>query len=308
MHKKKIKWIAVGGLNEFPNKIGRDFDIIIKDKKYVKVVQNIFINSLKKFNIKNIILKNEKFYGDVVIAYDKHWNYYELHINHYKMRSGFFSILPNWYGALSKVGNFYINPTCYAFKNYFSAKRDKVALIDYRKIKKPYWLKLYLNYKIKNKNLNFVSFSIVSIIYIISNPITSFINQFQWINGKILIFKYNHAQIYFIKNKKVKTHVLKYVKKYFMTYFRGIKCVDKNFFLRNMYFRSYKVNNKFLPFKFIFNFCFFFRSLSKKYSSEKLNFLYTLNKINNFKTCDIRTTNKNQILSDIVAGIKQIDN
>ena len=56
LKKKKIKWIVVGGLDNFPNKIGRDLDIILKDRKYIKIVQNTFINCLKKFNIKNIIL------------------------------------------------------------------------------------------------------------------------------------------------------------------------------------------------------------------------------------------------------------
>jgi len=309
LKKKKIKWIVVGGLDNFPNKIGRDLDIILKDKKYIKIVQNIFINCLKRLKIKNIILRNGKFYGDVLIAFDKHFNYYELDIKFYIMRSGIFSISPNWYGTLNKVGNFYIEPACFAFKNYFSARKiNKIILNDYRKIKKPYWLKLYLDYKIKNKNLNFVSFSIVSIIYMITNPLTSFINLFKGINNKILTSKYNHAPIYFIKNKKEETYVLKYVKKYLRIYFWGIKCIDKNFFLRNIYFRFYKVNNESWLSKFIFSFCFFFRSLSKKHKTEKFYFFYTLKKVKNFKTYDIGTTNKNQILSDIVGGIKQIDN
>ena len=70
IYKKKIKWIVIGGLNDFPNKIGRDMDIIIKDKKKIKVMQNTFINCLKKFNIKNIIFKND-FYGNLTIAFDK---------------------------------------------------------------------------------------------------------------------------------------------------------------------------------------------------------------------------------------------
>ena len=31
--KKNIKWVVVGGLDNFPNKIGRDVDIILKEKK-----------------------------------------------------------------------------------------------------------------------------------------------------------------------------------------------------------------------------------------------------------------------------------
>ena len=222
--------------------------------------------------------------------------------------SGFFSIEPNW-DSLKKIRNYYIDPSCYAFKNYFSAKKNSIELIDYKKIKKPYWLKLYLLYKFKNKNWNFLSFLIVSIFYIASNPITSFINLFQWIYGRILLMKYNHSQLYFLKNNKVKTHVLMYVKKNFTnSYFRGINCIDKSFFLKNIYFRFYTNNNKFMFFKFIFDFFLFFISLSKRFTYEKMSFCYTLDKTNKFKTCDIVTTNKNQILSDIVEGIKQIDN
>jgi len=303
MYKKKIKWIVIGGLNEFPDKIGRDMDIIVKDRKKIKVIQNIFINCLKKFNIKNIIFKND-FYGNLIIAFDKYFNYYELHICHNKIRSGFFSIQPSW-NALKKIDNYYIDPACYAFKNYFSAKKNSIELIDYKKIKKPYWLKLYLLYKFKNKNWNFLSFLIVSIFYIASNPITSFINLFQWIYGRILLMKYNHSQLYFLKNNKVKTHVLMYVKKNFTnSYFRGINCIDKSFFLKNIYFRFYTNNNKFMFFKFIFDFFLFFISLSKRFTYEKMSFCYTLDRTNKFKTCNIETTEKNRILAGIIKGIK----
>ena len=307
MYKKKIKWIVVGGLNEFPSKLGRDMDIIIKDKKNIKVIQNTFISCLKKFNIKNIIFKND-FYGNLTIAFDKQFNYYELHICPNKIRSGFFSILPNW-GALKKIGNYYIDPTCYAFKNYFSAKKKNIEIIDYDKIKRPYWFKLYFFYKHKNKNWNFFTFLIVSIFYIASNPITSFINLFQWVYVRILRMQYNHAQLYFIKNNKVKTQVLLYVKKYFTkSYFTGIKCIDESFFLKNIYFRFYTNKNKFMTLKFIFNFFLFFISLGKRFTHEKMSFCYTLDKVNRFKTCNFEKTGKNNVLADIMKGIKQIDN
>ena len=303
MYKKKIKWIVIGGLNEFPDKLGRDMDIIIKDRKKIKVIQNTFVNCLKKFNIKKIIFKND-FYGNLTIGFDKYLNYYELHICHNKIRSGFFSIQPNW-RALKKIGNYFIDPACYAFKNYFSAKKNSIELIDYKKIKKPYWLKLYLIYKLKNKNWNFISFLIVSIFYIFSNPISSFINLFQWMYGRILLMKYNHSQLYFLKNNKVKKNVLIYVNKYLTkSYFRGIKCVDESFFLKNIYFKFYTKNNKFTFFKFIFDFFLFFISLSKKFTYEKMSFCYTLKKSNKFETCDIETTRKNLILVDIIRGIK----
>ena len=52
----------------FQDKLGRDMDIIIKDRKTNNIViQNIFVNCLKKFDIKNIIYKND-FYGNLLIA------------------------------------------------------------------------------------------------------------------------------------------------------------------------------------------------------------------------------------------------
>jgi len=306
MQKKKIQWIVTGGLNNFPDKIGRDMDIIIKDNKKIKFIQNIFINCLKKFNIKNIIYKND-FYGNLIIGFDKYFNYYELHICPNKIRSGFFSIQPKW-DNLKKIENYYIDPTCYAFKNYFSAKKNYIELINYKKINKPYWFKLYLFYKLKNKNWNFLKFLIISIFYIVTNPIKSFINIFQWIKGKILLMQYNHSKLYLLENNKVKTQVLFYVKKYFTkNYFRGIKSIDESFFLKYIYFRLYK-NNKFMFSKSIFNFFLFFISLNKNFIYEKMSFCYTLDKKNKIDVYRIKSTNKKQILLDIIEGIKQINN
>jgi len=305
MYKKKIKWIVIGGLNEFPDKLGRDMDIIIKDKKQKHIIQNIFVNCLKKFDIKNIIYKND-FYGNLLIAFDKYFNYYELHICHNKIRSGFFSVEPNW-NSLKKIGNFYIDPSCYAFKNYFSAKTNVIKIINYDAINKPYWLKLYLLYKFKYKNWNFLTFLLVSIIYFTLNPILFFKNLFEWAYTRTLIMKYNHSQLYFLKNNKVKKNVLIYVNKYLTkSYFRGIKCVDESFFLKNIYFRFYANKNKFMPFKFILNFFLFFISLRKKFTYEKMCFCYTLNKPNKFKSCNIVKLNKNYILKSIISGIKNL--
>ena len=307
--KKNIKWVVVGGLDNLPNKIGRDVDIILKEKKNIKIIQKTFINCLKKFKITNIILKNEKFFGDVLIAFDDNFNYYELDIKPYSLRSSFFSISPNWNESFTKMGNFYIDSSCYAFKNYFSSrKRQKKVLSNFRNIKYPYWLKLYMDYKIKNKNLNFFSFSLISLLYIITNPISSFINLFKGLNDKISFAKYEHAPIFFIKNKKIEKNVLKYIDEYLLTIFRGVKCIDKSFFLRNIYFRFYKINDKNFFSKFIFNLFFFIRGFNNKNKFEKLNFFYTLNKNNNFKTCGIYKKNKKFILSTIVNGIKKIDN
>ena len=134
LKKKRIKWIVVGGLDHFPNKIGRDVDIILKEKKYIKIVQKIFTDCLKKFKITNIILKNEKFFGDVLIAYDNNFNYYELDIKHYSLRSSFFSISPSWNKPLTKIGNFYIDSSCYSFKNYFSARKSNKKILINLKI------------------------------------------------------------------------------------------------------------------------------------------------------------------------------
>ena len=82
----------------------------------------------------------------------------------------------------------------------------------------------------------------------------------------------------------LKKNVLIYVNKYLTkSYFRGIKCVDESFFLKNIYFRFYANKNKFIPFKFILNFFLFFISLRKKFTYEKMCFCYTLNKPNKFK-------------------------
>ena len=119
--------------------------------------------------------------------------------------------------------------------------------------------------------------------------------------------KYNHSQLYFLKNNKVKKNVLIYVNKYLTkSYFRGIKCVDESFFLKNIYFRFYANKNKFMPFKFILNFFLFFISLRKKFTYEKMCFCYTLNKPNKFKSCNIVKLNKNYILKSIISGIKNL--
>ena len=309
MSKKKIKWIVIGGLDNFPNKLGRDIDIILQERKNIKIVQKIFINCLIKLKIKSIILKNKKFYGDVVCAFDKDFNYYELDIKHPILRSSFFSIEPNWKKPLLKIGNFYTDPSSFAFKSYFSARKtNKKVLNNFRNIKNPYWLKFYMDYKIRNKNLNFFSFSLISLFYIISNPTSSFINLFKGLYNKICTAKYEHAPMFFIKNKKIEKSVLKYVDEYLLTFFRGAKCIDNSFFLRNIYFRFYIIDNKaFFP-KFIFNLFFFIRSFNNKNKFEKFNFFYTLNKNNNIKTCNIYKKNKNFILSNIIEGIKKIEN
>ena len=305
MHKKKIQWIVIGGLNEFPDKIGRDMDIIIKDKKQKCIIQKIFINILKEFDIKNIIYKND-FYGNLVIAFDKYYNYYELHICPNKIRSGFFSIEPNW-DSLKKIRNYYIDPSCYAFKNYFSAKKNSIELIDYKKIKKPYWLKLYLFYKLENKNWNFLTFIIVSVVYIILNPILSLINLLQWLPKRILQMKYNHSQLYFLKNDKVEKKVLIHVNQNLTkSYFKGVKCIDESFLLKKIYYNFYTGKNKFVPFKLILDFFLFFISLSKKFTNDKMSFCYTLDKSNKFKTTNIEKLDKNYILKKIIGGIKNL--
>jgi len=308
MSKKKIKWIVIGGLDNFPNKLGRDLDIILQERKNIKIVQKIFINCLIKLKIKSIILKNKKFYGDVVCAFDKDFNYYELDIKHPILRSSFFSIAPNWKKPLLKIGNFYTDPSSYAFKNYFSTRKNKKKKLNHLKnIEKPYWLKLYVDYYIKNKNFNLLTFFFISVIYIFSNPVLLFVNLVKGLHTKIAYAKYEHAPIFFIKNKKIEKVVLKYVNQYLLV-FKGVKCIENNFYLRNAYSRFYKKNNENLPSKFIFNLFFFIRSFIDRNKFEKMNFLYTLNKKNNFKTCHIDKPSKKFILTSIIHCIKKIEN
>ena len=35
MREKNIKWVVIGGLNNYPNEIGRDMDIVIENKNQV---------------------------------------------------------------------------------------------------------------------------------------------------------------------------------------------------------------------------------------------------------------------------------
>ena len=44
--KNKIKWVVVGGLNNYPRKLGRDMDVVIKDKSKINKVQSIFKSCL----------------------------------------------------------------------------------------------------------------------------------------------------------------------------------------------------------------------------------------------------------------------
>ena len=93
-----------------------------------------------------------------------------------------------------------------------------------------------MDYKNKNKDLNFFSFSLISLLYIFSNPTSWFINLFKGLNDKICNAKYEHAPIFFIKNKKIEKNVLKYVDEYLLTIFRGVKCIDKSFFFKKYIF------------------------------------------------------------------------
>lgn len=52
LNKKNIKWVVVGGLNNYPLELGRDLDIIVKKK-----IKNLFLKLLLKF-LKKIISIN----------------------------------------------------------------------------------------------------------------------------------------------------------------------------------------------------------------------------------------------------------
>ena len=68
MEKNKIVWVVVGGLNNYPKQLGRDMDVVIKDKNKINKVQSIFKSCLKDLNINHIMYK-EDFYGNLIIAF-----------------------------------------------------------------------------------------------------------------------------------------------------------------------------------------------------------------------------------------------
>ena len=302
MHKKKIAWIVTGGLNDFPIKIGRDLDIIVKDYDNHKNTKKIYINCLKKFGIKKIVVK-KSFYGEIIFAYDSKLNYYELHLCKNKIRSGYFSIKPDW-NKLCKIGNFYIDPACYIFKNNLSTFK-KVKIYNYRKITKPKWLNFYLNDKIKKKKSKIIYLFNSSLIFLLSYPITFLLNIFEWFFNKIEKTNYVHSSYFLIKNKKEEKKILNLVKKYFSTsFYRGIICID-NLLAHKIFSKilNNKINSKY--FKFFYQLQLFLISLIFNLNFEKMCFCYSLKNKNNLNLIKINYKNRENILDDVLIGIKK---
>jgi len=294
MKEKKVSWIVIGGLNDFPNKIGRDLDIIIKDQNKIKLVKKIFLNCLKKIGIKKIISKTD-YYGTLLIAFDGNFNYYELHICNNKIRSIFFSVKPNW-KRLIRYEYYFVDPICYIFKNYFSANNYNIKFLNYKLFKKPLWLNVYLYYKFRGK-IYFLNFFAVSLIYILTNPFNFLINIIEFFKNKILQMKYKHANIFYIPDNFIRKKVFFLVRKFYIKkYFIDIKDLNDDFFIKYIYFKKNKKN-------IILNLLLFFKIFKKSFLNSQNSFLYTSTKPKNISYELINTTNDKIILQKIASAI-----
>ena len=94
-------------------------DVVIKDKNKINKVQSIFKSCLKDLNINHIMYKD---FGNLIIAFDRYNNYYELHICPSRISSGFFSVEINW-SNLKPVGEYWINPDLIFSKIIFQLER-----------------------------------------------------------------------------------------------------------------------------------------------------------------------------------------
>ena len=302
MKKNKIKWVVVGGLNNYPRKLGRDMDVVIKDKSKINKVQSIFKSCLSELNISQIMYK-EDFYGNLIVAFDKYNNYYELHICPSRISSGFFSVEINW-SNLKPVGEYWINPESYIFKNYFSARKKSINFLNKYNISKPLWLKLFLYLKLNEKKWNLLSFLLISLICILSEPKISFLNTVFWFKKKIIKMEYAHSKVFFFKNKKIEKKTIKIVKKYYLgTWFRDVKKINldnfvyKNIFTKFQKKRLNKIEN------FVSMVVLFFISLSKNFTKAQMSFCYTNDKNNNFNLHEIKDNNEKKIFKSIFDGI-----
>ncbi len=302
MEKNKIVWVVVGGLNNYPKQLGRDMDVVIKDKNKINKVQSIFKSCLKDLNINHIMYK-EDFYGNLIIAFDKYNNYYELHICPSRISSGFFSVEINW-SNLKPVGEYWINPESYIFKNYFSARKKNIKFLNKYNISKPLWLKLFLYFKLNEKKRNLLFFTLISLICILSGPKVSFLNSVLWFKKKIIKMKYAHSKIFFFKNKKIEKKTIKIVRKYFLgTWFRDVKNINLDNFVYKNIFNKFqkKKDNKII--NFISMVLLFFISLNKDFTKAQMSFCYINNKNTNFNLHEIKDDNEKRIFKSILDGI-----
>ena len=302
MRQRNIEWVVIGGLNNYPE-IGRDLDIVIEDKKKINKAIKIFKSCLKKYKIEKIIYKND-FYGNIILAFDNNFNYYEIHFCPNKTRAGFFSSKVYW-NNLKSVGNFKIDPISYAFKNYFSARKPKVKLLNTFKIKNPIWLKIFLDFKKNKENINFIEYIIVSIVFIITNPFTTIINLFEWFFKRAKQMKYVHAKAYYLTKNNLEKQTIQNVNQYFLkNWFRGTKEIEKCSITEKLFLKIYGDKKKFIFSKFIFSIFFFFISLNKNFTKFQMSFLYTKKKHKEYNLFFIKSLNKKRNADEIVKGLK----
>ena len=303
MREKNIKWVVIGGLNNYPNEIGRDMDIVIENKNKVSQVIKIFKYCLKKYKIEKIVNKND-FYGNIILAYDNNFNYYEIHICPKKLRTGFFSSEVYW-NNLKNVGLFKIDPITYSFKNYFSARKKKVKILKPFNINDPVWLKIFLSFKKNNKGINFIEFIFVSFVFIITNPFTTILNLFEWFAKRIQQMNYIHSKVYYLSNNDLKKQTTQNVNQYFLkNWFRDIENIEKCSFIKKLFLKIYGNKNKFIFSKFIFSIFFFFISLNKNFTKFQMSFLYTTKKDRKYDLVFIKNINKKKNANEIIEGLK----
>ena len=296
--KKKIDWIVIGGLNEYPNKVGRDLDIVLKQKNKKNIVLNIFEMILKKNNIKNIFKKKNQFYGSIIFAYDDDLNYYELHICHNKILYGFLSLDVNFKKNIKKLDHFYINTNAYIFKNLLQVnKKIKNVISKDDKKNLPVFINLF--FFLKKKKLNkILIYILVSFFVLLSNPLNFISNFNMWIKKKYKISSYKHSKIYQISKKNIEKKTIFLVKKNFTDFYRGIICINKkDIFYKLIFLKLYKKNI------FLFNFLLFLRNLIYLDFKNSFKFIYFNQNISNKEIIKINNIKQKYIINKILKGI-----
>ena len=220
LNKKNIKWVVVGGLNNYPLELGRDLDIIVK-KKDQKFISKAFIKILKKNNIHKFLRHDNRFYGSVIIAFDKFYNFYELHFYPQEVRSGFISLKCNFNDSIIYIENFRVNKKLYAFKNFISTYKTN-KIFNNSAIQSPFWLKFFL----KNRNFFYLYLN-----FFFRHPIKFFLNIFRWLKNKYNLVNYSHSNLFFV-NLNEEKKIIRLVKKCFLCYFKGIKKIDNDKFYK----------------------------------------------------------------------------
>jgi len=260
LNKKNIKWVVVGGLNNYPLELGRDLDIIVK-KKDQKFISKAFIKILKKNNIHKFLRHDDRFYGSVIIAFDKFYNFYELHFYPQEVRSGFISLKCNFNDSIIYIENFRVNKKLYAFKNFISTYKTN-KIFNNSTIQSPFWLKFFL----KNRNFFYLYLN-----FFFRHPIKFFLNIFRWLKNKYNLVNYSHSNLFFV-NLNEEKKIIRLVKKCFLGYFKGIKKIDNDKFYK-FYLKLKRDHNT----NFFTNFYLLVYYFIGNRFLEKFYFIYTTN-------------------------------